>query len=121
MTALSSSASMPRKSLPAASSFRTPPRRSPRRAKSSPLVLAAATRLASSVSSTSRPVTGCLFGKWSVTEAKIDGQELLMMKESDIMGIIDETAAKKKAACPHKLHRHHSRLRRMRFAPHDDY
>jgi chaperonin GroES len=40
-----------------------------------------------------------LFGKWSGTEVKIDGQELLIMKESDIMGIItDAPAAKKKAA-----------------------
>jgi chaperonin GroES len=39
-----------------------------------------------------------LFGKWSGTEVKIDGQELLIMKESDLMGIIDEPAAKKKAA-----------------------
>ncbi len=39
-----------------------------------------------------------LFGKWSGTEVKIDGQEFLIMKESDIMGIIDESAAKKKAA-----------------------
>ena len=39
-----------------------------------------------------------LFGKWSGTEVKIDGQELLIMKESDIMGIIDEPAVKKKAA-----------------------
>jgi chaperonin GroES len=39
-----------------------------------------------------------LFGKWSDTEVKIDGQELLIMKESDIMGIIDEPVAKKKAA-----------------------
>jgi Chaperonin 10 Kd subunit len=39
-----------------------------------------------------------LFGKWSSTEVKIDGQELLIMKESDIMGIMDEPAAKKKAA-----------------------
>ena len=39
-----------------------------------------------------------LFGKWSGTEVKMDGQELLIMKESDIMGIIDESAAKKKAA-----------------------
>ena len=31
-----------------------------------------------------------LFGKWSGTEVKMDGQELLIMKESDIMGIIDE-------------------------------
>jgi chaperonin GroES len=39
-----------------------------------------------------------LFGKWSGTEVKIDGQELLIMKESDIMGVLDESAAKKKAA-----------------------
>jgi chaperonin GroES len=39
-----------------------------------------------------------LFGKWSGTEVKLDGEELLIMKESDIMGIIDVTAAKKKAA-----------------------
>ena len=34
-----------------------------------------------------------LFGKWSGTEVKIDGEELLIMKESDIMGIIEQTAA----------------------------
>ncbi|HQT65996.1 MAG: co-chaperone GroES [Rhodospirillales bacterium 20-60-12] len=40
-----------------------------------------------------------LFGKWSGTEVKISGEELLIMKESDIMGIIEGTpAAKKKAA-----------------------
>ena len=39
-----------------------------------------------------------LFGKWSGTEVKIDGQELLIMKESDIIGIIDEPVSKKKAA-----------------------
>lgn len=39
-----------------------------------------------------------LFGKWSGTEVKIDGEELLIMKESDLMGIIETTAAKKKAA-----------------------
>src|ERR1700723_3083626 len=39
-----------------------------------------------------------LFGKWSGTEVKIDGVEYLIMKESDIMGILEETAAKKKAA-----------------------
>jgi chaperonin GroES len=31
-----------------------------------------------------------LFGKWSGTEVKIDGQELLIMKESDIMGVLDK-------------------------------
>jgi chaperonin GroES len=39
-----------------------------------------------------------LFGKWSGNEVKIDGAELLIMKESDIMGVLDEATAKKKAA-----------------------
>jgi chaperonin GroES len=39
-----------------------------------------------------------LFGKWSGTEVKMDGEELLIMKESDVMGIIEGSAAKKKAA-----------------------
>ena len=39
-----------------------------------------------------------LFGKWSGTEVKIDGEELLIMKESDIMGIIEGGAAAQKAA-----------------------
>jgi chaperonin GroES len=39
-----------------------------------------------------------LFGKWSGTEVKIDGEELLIMKESDIMGVIDHPAARKQAA-----------------------
>jgi chaperonin GroES len=39
-----------------------------------------------------------LFGKWSGTEVKIDGQDLLIMKESDIMGVIEGAVAAKKAA-----------------------
>jgi chaperonin GroES len=39
-----------------------------------------------------------LFGKWSGTEVKIDGEDLLIMKESDIMGVIEQPQAKKKAA-----------------------
>ena len=40
-----------------------------------------------------------LFGKWSGTEIKIDGEDLVVMKESDIMGVIEGgSAAKKKAA-----------------------
>src|SRR5581483_7282533 len=39
-----------------------------------------------------------LFGKWSGTEVKIDGEELLIMKESDIMGVLEQTASKRKAA-----------------------
>ena len=39
-----------------------------------------------------------LFGKWSGTEVKVDGEELLIMKESDIMGVIEEKKSKKKDA-----------------------
>jgi chaperonin GroES len=39
-----------------------------------------------------------LFGKWSGSEVKLDGEDLMIMKESDIMGILDHVAAKKKAA-----------------------
>ena len=39
-----------------------------------------------------------LFGKWSGTEVKIDGVDLLIMKESDVMGVLDEPAAAKKKA-----------------------
>ena len=39
-----------------------------------------------------------LFGKWSGTEVKIDGDELLIMKESDVMGVIDTPSALQQAA-----------------------
>jgi chaperonin GroES len=39
-----------------------------------------------------------LFGKWSGTEVKIEDVELLIMKESDIMGVLDESVTKRKAA-----------------------
>jgi chaperonin GroES len=39
-----------------------------------------------------------LFGKWSGTEVKLDGEDLLIMKESDILGIIMDTAGKAKKA-----------------------
>jgi len=39
-----------------------------------------------------------LFGKWSGTEIKIDGEELLIMKESDIMGVVEGAKKAKKAA-----------------------
>ena len=38
-----------------------------------------------------------LFGKWSGTEVKLDGEDLIIMKESDLMGIIDNSAARKAA------------------------
>ena len=45
-----------------------------------------------------KPGDFVLFGKWSGTEVKIDGEELIIMKESDIMGILDVVKAGKKAA-----------------------
>ena len=39
-----------------------------------------------------------LFGKWSGTEIKVDGEDLLIMKESDILGVIEKSVSKKKAA-----------------------
>ena len=38
-----------------------------------------------------------LFGKWSGTEVKLDGEDLIIMKESDIMGVLDQTAVRKAA------------------------
>ena len=94
MTALSSSASRPRRSRPVVSSAKEKPSQGEvvavgpggrdEAGKLIPIDIKAGDRV--------------LFGKWSGTEVKIDGQELLIMKESDIMGIIDEPAAKKKAA-----------------------
>ncbi|MFL6838003.1 MAG: co-chaperone GroES [Bradyrhizobium sp.] len=39
-----------------------------------------------------------LFGKWSGTEVKIDGRELLIMKESDLLGVVEKTGTARKAA-----------------------
>ena len=39
-----------------------------------------------------------LFGKWSGTEIKLDGEDLLIMKESDVMGVIESASMAKKAA-----------------------
>ncbi|RRH95959.1 co-chaperone GroES [Mesorhizobium tamadayense] len=39
-----------------------------------------------------------LFGKWSGTEIKLNGEDLLIMKESDVMGVIEQTSALEKAA-----------------------
>jgi chaperonin GroES len=45
-----------------------------------------------------KPGDRVLFGKWSGTEVKIDGKELLIMKESDLLGVVEKTSASKKAA-----------------------
>jgi chaperonin GroES len=45
-----------------------------------------------------RPGDRVLFGKWPGTEVMLDGEELLIMKESDILGVLESAAAKRKAA-----------------------
>jgi len=45
-----------------------------------------------------KPGDRILFGKWSGTEVRIDGEDLLIMKESDILGVIEPAVAAKKAA-----------------------
>jgi len=45
-----------------------------------------------------KPGDRVLFGKWSGTEVKIDGKELLIMKESDLLGVVENASAAKKAA-----------------------
>ena len=45
-----------------------------------------------------KPGDRVVFGKWSGTEVKIDGEELIIMKESDIMGVLEASAAAKKVA-----------------------
>ena len=45
-----------------------------------------------------KPGDRILFGKWSGTEVKIDGEELLIMKESDVMGVLDEQSRLRRAA-----------------------
>ena len=45
-----------------------------------------------------KPGDRILFGKWSGTEIKLNGEDLLIMKESDVMGVIEHTQAAKKAA-----------------------
>ena len=78
-----------------ASLFQIRRQRSRRPAKSSPLAQAPGARTASSRVKAGDRV---LFGKWSGTEVKIDGVELLIMNESDIMGVLDGPVVKKKAA-----------------------
>ena len=44
-----------------------------------------------------KPGDRILFGKWSGTEVKVDGEDLIIMKESDILGVVDASAAAKAA------------------------
>ena len=89
MTAWSCAEPSRRPRAPAASSSPTPQPRSPSRAKSSPSAPAPATRAGKLIAIDLKKGDKVLFGKWSGTEVKIDGQELLIMKESDVMGVLE--------------------------------
>ena len=90
---------MPRRNPPAASSSPIPPRKSPPQGEVIAVGPGGRDEAGKLIPIDLKVGDIVLFGKWSGTEVKIDGQELLIMKESDIMGIItDAPAAKKKAA-----------------------
>ena len=81
-----------------ASSFPTRPRRSPCRARSIAVGPGARDDSGKLVPLDVKAGDYVLFGKWSGTEVKIDGTEYLIMKESDIMGVLEDRATFKKAA-----------------------
>jgi chaperonin GroES len=78
-----------RKRRRAASLFPTPPRKGRRRARSSPRGPGARDESGKPVPLDLKAGDRVLFGKWSGTEVKIDGEDLLIMKESDVMGVIE--------------------------------
>ena len=77
----------------AGSSSPTPPRKSRRKAKSSPSAPAPATTAGKSQPLDVKAGDRILFGKWSGTEVKLDGEDLLIMKESDILGVLERLSA----------------------------
>ena len=90
---------MPRRRLPAASSFPTPPKRSPQQGEIVAVGPGGRDESGKLIPIDLKVGDTILFGKWSGTEVKIDGVDLLIMKESDVMGVIEGGGvAKKKAA-----------------------
>ena len=96
-TASSSSASRKKRRPRAGSSSPTPPRKSRRKAKSSPSAPARATTAGKIQPLDVKAGDRILFGKWSGTEVKLDGEDLLIMKESDILGVLEAVKAAKAA------------------------
>ena len=95
---MSSSESIPRRGPPAESSFPIPQWRKPQQGKVVGVGPGGRDESGKLIPIDLRVGDRVLFGKWSGTEVKIDGVEYLIMKESDIMGVLDEVEAKKKAA-----------------------
>ena len=88
MTASWSSVSTPKRRPRAASSFPTRPRKSHRRARSPRSDPGGRDESGKLIPIDLKVGDRVLFGKWSGTEVKLDGEELLIMKESDIMGVL---------------------------------
>jgi len=97
MTASLFAALKAKRRLGAESSFPTPPKKSRRKARSSLLVLARETK-GRLIPIDLKAGDRVLFGKWSGTEVKIDDEELLIMKESDVMGVLEGVKASRKVA-----------------------
>ena len=90
---------MPRTKPQVASSFRTLPRKKPSQGEITAVGPGGRDESGKLIPIDLKVGDRVLFGKWSGTEVKLDGEELLIMKESDIMGVLtDLPAAKKKAA-----------------------
>ena len=88
----------PRKRRLAASSFPIPRRKSRRRREVFAVGAGARSEAGERIAPTVKAGDRVLFGKWSGTEVKIAGEDLLIMKESDILGVIEPMAELKKAA-----------------------
>ena len=87
-TASWSSASTPKRRPRAASSFPTAPRKSPREGEIIAVGPGGRDEAGKLIPIDLKVGDRVLFGKWSGTEVKLDGEELLIMKESDIMGVL---------------------------------
>ena len=88
MTVSWSSASTPKKRPRAASSFPTAPRKSPPQGEITAVGPGGRDEAGKLIPIDLKVGDRVLFGKWSGTEVKLDGEELLIMKESDIMGVL---------------------------------
>ena len=95
MTALWSNGSKRRKPCRAVLSSPTPPKRSPRKAKWSPSEKASAWKTANWFRSTCKVGDRILFGKYSGSDIKLDGDEYMIMREDEVLGILDSRGAKK--------------------------
>jgi chaperonin GroES len=89
---------MPRRRLPAASSFRTPQKKKPQEGELIAAGPGGRNEQGQLMPLDLKPGDRVLFGKWSGTEVKIEGQELLIVIESDLVGVVEKTGTVKKAA-----------------------